>query len=224
MSEGYPLNNDALDETEAPESAEDRGESTTESPGAEPVEEPVENAGDAAEEPGDDDELRRCVEAVLFATIQPVSARRIADVLGVKEGKVRVLIHDLRAQYDAEGRAFAIDEIAGGYQTLTRIDYAEIIRKLFKVSRQHRLSPAALETLAIVAYKQPIMRAEIEDIRGVQVQPILKTLMDQGLVRMVGRADTLGRPMLYGTTQKFLLHFGLKSPKDLPPIEKPKQQ
>ena len=232
MSEDRPLNDETREDPETSRTVPDDG--TPEVPAevenveeADPSEEPMpadeEDGGPQQIDPAKDAELRRCVEAILFATNQPVSSRRIAEVLGVKDSKVRVLIHDLRAQYDAEGRAFAIEEIAGGYQTLTRVDYADIVRGLFSVNRQHRLSQAALETLAIVAYKQPVMRVEIEDIRGVQVQPILKTLMDQGLIRVVGRADTLGRPMLYGTTQKFLLHFGLKSPKDLPPIEELKK-
>jgi segregation and condensation protein B len=166
-----------------------------------------------------DDELKKRIEAVLFATDTPLSARRIAEALETTEGTVRSFIEELRAHYDATGRAFTVEEIAGGFQVLTRSEFAGVVKQLFHVERQHKLSHAALETLAIVAYKQPIMRAEIEDIRGVQVQPILKTLQEQGLVRIVGRAEALGRPMLYGTTQKFLLQFGLKSAKDLPPVE-----
>ena len=166
-----------------------------------------------------DDDLKIRIEAILFATDQPVSSRRIAEVLKTTEGKVRSLIGELREHYDETGRAFTVSEIAGGYQILTRPEYGETIKQLFKVSRQHRLSQAALETLAIVAYKQPIIRAEIEDIRGVQVQQVLKGLQGQGFLRIVGRAEKLGRPLLYGTTKKFLLTFALKSAKDLPPIE-----
>lgn len=171
-----------------------------------------------------DDELKIRIEAILFATDQPVSSRRIAEVLKSADGKVRSLIDELREGYDEAGHAFTVEEIGGGYQILTRAEYGETIKQLFKVSRQHRLSGPALETLAIVAYKQPIIRAEVEAIRGVQVQPVLKGLMEQGLVRIVGRADTLGRPMLYGTTKKFLLAFGLKSAKDLPPIDELKKK
>ena len=166
-----------------------------------------------------DEDLKVRIEAILFATDQPVSSRRIAEVLKLTDGKVRGLIGELCEHYDETGRAFTIEEIAGGYQVLTRAEYGETVKKLFKVSREHRLSHAALETLAIVAYKQPIIRAEVEDIRGVQVQQVLKGLQEQGLVRIVGRAEQLGRPLLYGTTRKFLLTFGLKSAKDLPPIE-----
>ena len=166
-----------------------------------------------------EDELKIRIEAILFATDQPVSSRRIAEVLKSADGKVRSLIGELREHYDETGRAFTVEEIAGGYQILTRAEYGETIKRLFKVSRQHRLSQAALETLAIVAYKQPIIRAEIEDIRGVQLQQVLKGLQEQGFIRIVGRAEKLGRPLLYGTTKKFLLTFGLNSAKDLPPIE-----
>jgi len=171
-----------------------------------------------------DEVLRTRLEAILFATDQPVSARRIAEALKSAEGKVRALITELREQYDDAGHAFTVEEIAGGYQILTRAEYAGVIKRLYKVHRQHRLSQAALETLAIVAYKQPIIRAEIEDIRGVQVQEVLRNLQEQGLVRIVGRAQTLGRPMLYGTTRKFLQVFGLKSAKDLPPVEELKKK
>ena len=164
-------------------------------------------------------DFARRVEAILFATDQPVSARRIADSLDSTEARVKEIIAELREHYDADNRAFTVEEIAGGFQVLTRSDFGSIVKTLFEVERDHRLSQASLETLAIIAYKQPIIRAEIEDIRGVQVQPILKALQEQGLVRIVGRAEQLGRPMLYGTTQKFLMTFGLKSAKELPPVE-----
>ena len=168
------------------------------------------------EEPPD---FARRIEAILFATDQPLSPRRIADALESSEGRVKEIIRELREHYDADNRAFTVEEIAGGFQIMTRADFGGVVKALFEVEREHRLSQAALETLAIVAYKQPIISAVIEDIRGVQVQPILKTLQEQGLIRIVGRAEQLGRPMLYGTTQKFLMTFGLKSAKDLPPVE-----
>lgn len=171
-----------------------------------------------------DDILKARIEAILFATDQPISSRRIAEVLRSTDGKVRLLIAQLREHYDEDGRAFTVSEIAGGYQVLTRPDYGNVVKELTKTTRKHRLSQAALETLAIVTYKQPVIRADVEDIRGVQVGEVLRNLVDQGLVRIVGRAETLGRPMLYGTTRKFLLHFGLKSAKDLPSIEELKKR
>ncbi len=166
-----------------------------------------------------DDEMRVRIEAILFATEQPLSLRRVAEVLSTTSGRARKIIDALAEEYDTQGRGFGIQEIAGGYQVLTRPEFGGVVQQLFKVNRRHRLSAAALETLAIVAYKQPVIRAEIEDIRGVQAGPLLRSLMDQGLVKIVGRAESLGRPMLYGTTKKFLMYFGLTSPKDLPPVE-----
>ena len=169
-------------------------------------------------------ELRRQVEAILFASEQPVSARRIAGILHVREALVKATIRDLAAEYDQQKRAFGVEEIAGGYQLLTRPEYGKFVSRLYDQSRQTKLSQAALETLAVIAYKQPVMRVEIEDIRGVGVQEVLRHLLDLGLVRVVGRAEALGRPLLYGTTHKFLVTFGLKSPKDLPSIEDIKRQ
>jgi len=163
--------------------------------------------------------LRRQVEALLFVAEQPVTPHRIAKVLKVAEGLVRAAIRDLAADYDQQNRAFGVTEIAGGYQVLSRPEYGNLVSKLYEQGRQTRLSPAALETLAIVAYKQPVMRVAVEDIRGVGVQPMLRNLLDMGLLRVVGRAEALGRPLLYGTTKKFLVTFGLKSPKDLPSVE-----
>lgn len=163
--------------------------------------------------------LRRQVEAILFASEQPVSPRRIASALKERDALIKAAVRDLTAEYDLQNRAFGVVEIAGGFQILTRPEYGELIGKLYEQGRQTRLSQAALETLAIVAYKQPVMRVEVEDIRGVGVQPMLKHLLDMGLLRVVGRSDALGRPLLYGTTRKFLITFGLKSPKDLPSVE-----
>jgi segregation and condensation protein B len=161
---------------------------------------------------------------MLFVASEPITANRIAEALGTTAANVRKLIASLGEEYDDEGRAFTVEEIANGYQLLTRSEYGDVVQRLFKTTRKHQLSTAALETLAIVAYKQPIIRAEVEDIRGVQAQPILRNLMEQGLVRIVGRANQLGRPMLYGTTKKFLLQFGLKSARDLPSVDELKKK
>jgi segregation and condensation protein B len=221
-----PVNNK---ENTPADNAAEAGAKAADNPAPEP-------AGEAAPKPAEepagksggttlsDDELRTQIEAVLFATDQPLSARRIAEALNATDAKVRTLIEELRLHYEADDRAFTVAEIAHGHQILTRPEFGEVVKTLFKVEREHKLSQAALETLAIVAYKQPIIRAEIEDIRGVQVQPILKTLQEQGLIRIVGRAESLGRPMLYGTTHKFLTTFGLKSAKDLPSVEELKKR
>ena len=162
-------------------------------------------------------DVRTIVEALLFAATQPLTTSRMAQIVPGADGHaVRRAIDELREIYGANGRAFQIEEIAGGFQLFTRTEYYPWVRELNRARREVRLSHAALETLAIIAYKQPIIRADVEDIRGVAVGPILRNLLDMNLVRIVGRSDQLGRPVLYGTTRFFLQHFGLKSLKDLP--------
>jgi len=160
------------------------------------------------------------IEALLFATTEPLQPKRIAEIVkGCDSRVVRRCIEELRQDYDHSGRGFGIQEIAGGYQILSRDQYGEYVHKLHKSYAQARLSQAALETLAVIAYKQPVLRAEIDAIRGVNSGPLLRSLIDRGLVKIVGRADTLGRPVLYGTTKKFLERFLLNSLKDLPEPE-----
>ena len=160
------------------------------------------------------------VEALLFATDQPLPGAKIAKVLGVGDaGDVSAAIDRLNERYDREGAAFRIESIAKGYQILTRPPFDRWVRKLHKDRSESRLSTAALETLAIVAYKQPVLRADIEAVRGVAVGDMLVRLRDMNLVRIVGRAEEVGRPLLYGTTSRFLDVFGLNSLKDLPPLD-----
>jgi segregation and condensation protein B len=160
------------------------------------------------------------VEAVLFAADEPLTARRLAITAGLADGvEARRLVRKLQGLYDADGTAFQIEEIAGGFQLLTRPEYHPWLLRLRRTGTELRLSPAARETLAIVAYRQPIMRADVEVIRGVQCSEVLRQLMEKGLVRIAGRHDSLGRPVLYGTTKKFLQVFGLKSLRDLPQVE-----
>src|SRR5712692_7858670 len=157
------------------------------------------------------------VEAALFAADEPLSSRRLAAVARLADGNAaRRLVHKLQALYDKDGTAFQVEEIAGGFQLLTRPEYHTWLIRLHRTGDDLRLSSAARETLAIVAYRQPIMRADIEAIRGVQCGEILRLLMEKGLVRIAGRHNSLGRPVLYGTTKKFLQLFGLRSLKDLP--------
>ncbi|MBA7711569.1 Segregation and condensation protein B [subsurface metagenome] len=162
-------------------------------------------------------------EAVLFASDEPLSAERLADIVGTSVKQIRTYIKNLNDKYQANNNAFRIEQIAGGYQMLTLSPYNHWLKKLLRVRSDSKLSPAALETLAIIAYKQPVIRADIEAIRGVAVGEIARSLMYKGLVRIVGRAEVLGRPMLYGTTKKFLEVFGLNSLKDLPKIEELKK-
>jgi len=163
------------------------------------------------------------IEAVLFASDEPLTEARLADIVGTGARQIRRHIKNLNDKYHANNNAFRIEQIAGGYQMLTLSAYNHWLQKLLRVRSDSRLSTAALETLAIIAYKQPVIRADIEAIRGVAAGEIIRNLMYKGLVRIVGRAEVLGRPMLYGTTRKFLQLFGLNSLKDLPKIEELKK-
>lgn len=163
------------------------------------------------------------VEAVLFASDEPVTASRLGDIVGTSVKQIRRHIKNLNDKYEANNNAFRIEQIAEGYQMLTLSPYNHWVKKLLRVRSESKLSPAALETLAIIAYKQPVIRADIEAIRGVAVGEIIRNLMYKGLVKIVGQAEVLGRPMLYGTTKKFLEVFGLNSLKALPKIEELKK-
>ena len=164
--------------------------------------------------------LKTIVEAIVFAADEPLNARRIAGCIdGVDGNDVRKVLKDLKDEYDAQARGFSLEEIAGGWQLLSRKEYAPYIAKLQRSQSGSKLSQAALETMAIIAYKQPLSRADVEDIRGVQAGPILQALVEKGLIKIVGRADVIGRPFLYGTTKKFLDQFGLKGLGDLPKAE-----
>jgi segregation and condensation protein B len=163
------------------------------------------------------------VEAVLFASDEPLTEARLADIVGVPAKQIRQLITNLNEKYQASNNAFRIEKIASGFQMLTLSPYNCWLEKLVRVRDDSRLSAAAMETLAIIAYKQPVIRADIEAIRGVAAGELIRSLIYKGLVKIVGRAEVLGRPMLYGTTKKFLQTFGLDSIKDLPKVEELKK-
>jgi segregation and condensation protein B len=163
------------------------------------------------------------VEAVLFASDEPLTEERLAKIVGTSAKQIRQHIKNLNDKYKERNNAFRIEKIAGGYQMLTLSPYNHWLKKLLRVRSDSKLSPAALETLAIISYKQPIIRADVEAIRGVSAGEMIRGLMHKGLVKIVGRAEVLGRPMLYGTTKKFLEVFGLNSLKDLPKIEELKK-
>jgi segregation and condensation protein B len=157
------------------------------------------------------------VEAVLFASDAPLTADEIARAdESLDEDQVEQSIRFLRDEYEDAERSFQIAEVAEGYQILTRSEFAPYLERFDNVPRPSRLSGPALETLAIIAYRQPMGRIEIEYVRGVGSAGVLKTLLDRELIDVVGRAEALGRPVLYGTTQRFLEHFGFKSLEDLP--------
>lgn len=177
--------------------------------------------------------LHRIVEAILFASQKPVSAKELSNFLKgaaeaakedpsiacfakVKAPQLQDAIEQLEKEFAETGRAFEIRESAAGWQLVTKADFAPWLRQLFPENRQARLSAPAMETLAIIAYRQPITRADIEAVRGVAVDGVMQTLLDRNLVRIAGRADIAGRPLLYETTQFFMEHFGLKNLDDLP--------
>jgi segregation and condensation protein B len=159
------------------------------------------------------------IEAILFATDEPLTDGRLASIVETTAKQVRESIESLNTKYAANNNAFRIEQIAGGYQMLTLNTYNSWLKKMAHARSDSKLSTAALETLAIIAYKQPIIRADIEAVRGVAAGEVIRSLMYKGLVKIVGRAEILGRPMLYGTTKKFLEVFGLNSLKDLPKAE-----
>ncbi len=160
------------------------------------------------------------VEALLFSSDTPLSASRLAELSGFGSvTEIRLHIEELNEKYRLAGLTFRIEEIARGYHMLTQPQYHQWLAKLNKHHAQSRLTPAALEALSIVAYKQPVIRADIEAVRGVGCGEVLNRLRETGLVRIIGRADIVGRPMLYGTTRKFLDAFGLADLDDLPPME-----
>lgn len=163
---------------------------------------------------------RRVVEAILFAADSPMPPAKIAKVLGVGDARdVRKHIDRLNEEYEEQGRAFRIEQIASGFQMLTLPAFNSWLSKLLKARQETKLSPAAMETLAIIAYKQPCTRADIEAVRGVAAGDLVNRLREMNLVKIVGRAEDLGRPLLYGTTRRFLEVFGLPSLEDLPQVE-----
>jgi segregation and condensation protein B len=157
------------------------------------------------------------IEAALLLAEEPVPARKLAQVAGVSgAAEARKLVGQLRELLEREESAFEVEELAGGFQLLTKPEYYPWLARQRKAGGDLKLTPAARETLAIIAYRQPIMRADVEAIRGVQSGDVLRLLMEKGLVRIAGRDDSLGRPVLYGTTKKFLQLMGLKGLSDLP--------
>ncbi|HEX6132558.1 MAG TPA: SMC-Scp complex subunit ScpB [Longimicrobiales bacterium] len=161
--------------------------------------------------------LTQIIEALLFASDSPLSAADLSRVdERLDEDTVEAVIQELRAEYELSERSFQIYEVGGGYQLLTRPEFVTILERYETVPQSSRLSAPALEVLAIIAYRQPLGRAEIEDIRGVGSSGVLRTLQERSLIEPVARGEGLGRPLLYGTTRKFLEHFGFRSLEDLP--------
>ncbi|MDI6641354.1 MAG: SMC-Scp complex subunit ScpB [Elusimicrobiota bacterium] len=174
-------------------------------------------------------ELKNILEVLFFITDRPISVKELKDIItkgssensaeavNITEELIVQLINELKQEYS--NKPIELREIAGGWQFATKSEYSIYVKKLFQDRTTLRLSTSALETLSIIAYKQPVTRAEIEEIRGVEVISVLETLLERKLIKIVGRKETVGRPLLYGTTPEFLRYFGLKSIDALPPIE-----
>lgn len=158
------------------------------------------------------------LEALLFVAKDPLTLELLAEILELDQAKIEELLYELRTRYDADSCGLTLLEINGGYKLGTKPEVARYIEILYKQPAQ-ALSNAALEVLSIIAYKQPVTRGEVDFIRGVQSDRALATLVEKGLVKEVGRKDGPGRPILWATTEQFLLHFGLRSLDDLPDLE-----
>ncbi len=184
---------------------------------AEPAGEKAEPAAEAVLPPR---EIRAILEALIFASPQPITAKEIGQVLGgVSREDWQKALTELRADYARDERGLHLVEIAGGWQVTTRPEYNDWVRELLDPKTPTRLSIQALETLAVIAYKQPVTLPEIIELRGVKSAGVIKTLLEKRLIRILGRKEVVGRPILYGTTRQFLLHFGLKDLAELPQIE-----
>ncbi|UCG50612.1 MAG: SMC-Scp complex subunit ScpB [Candidatus Latescibacterota bacterium] len=160
------------------------------------------------------------IVALLFASDEPLSVKKISAVLGDTElSEIRESVERVGRKFGGEGSAIRLEQVAGGFQLSTSSAYSDYVARLYRGRRKQRLSKAAMETLAIIAYRQPVTRADIENLRGVGCGGVIMTLMERSLIRIVGKAKVLGSPFLYGTTQEFLEYLGLNSLKDLPSME-----
>ncbi len=171
-------------------------------------------------------EMIAALEAVLFVAPEPVSRQRLMDLFDAAErDEARAALEELTLRYSQPGdsattsRGVLLEEVAGGLRLVTRPDVNDWLRRFFEAGRSKKLSMGALETLAIVAYRQPVTAPEIQELRSVSPSGVLKTLLERRMIRISGRKEVVGKPFLYGTTQDFLVHFGLRNLKDLPPLE-----
>ena len=211
-----------------PDPQHDETESRRSASAAAAAEEPdgavseADGESDGAEDAGDVEVKLGLLEALLLSTHHPLTAGKLAELLDIGATKpIRAAIKSLNEQYESTGRAFRIEQVAGGYQLLTLPEFGDTLRKFHQREIDAKLTKAALETLAIVAYKQPILRVDVEAIRGVACGETIRNLMEKHLVKIAGRAEEPGRPILYGTTKRFLELFGLNSLNDLPQNEDP---
>jgi segregation and condensation protein B len=165
-------------------------------------------------------EMEAALEAILFVSSAPVSRAKLLEMFDEEEREEAAeALEAVLARYAGDGRGVMVEDVAGGVRIATRPEVGGWLRRFFDVSGGNKLSMAALETLAIIAYRQPVTGPEIQELRGVNPAGVLKTLLERRLVRIAGRKEVVGKPFLYGTTREFLVHFGLNSLKDLPPLE-----
>jgi segregation and condensation protein B len=164
-------------------------------------------------------EVMSISEAIIFVSDEPISSKTLGEIIGEDKETIQAAVEELQKEYEERGGGLQIREIAGGWQIATRTEYHEEIRKFLKTRPSAKLSLAALETLAVIAYKQPVTVPEILEIRGVQSASAIKTLLEKRLIVTKGHKETVGRPMMYGTSKDFLIQFGLKDLSDLPSIE-----
>jgi segregation and condensation protein B len=200
------MDSEIIEEIEAEPIGETEGELTEE-----PALEPRGELGPA--------QLKAVVEALVFVADEPINARAIAGALRLDQEAVESAIYELALEFNSRSGGLQLREIAGGWQIATRTEYHEYVRAYLKSRPSAKLSLAALETLAVIAYKQPVTIPEILEIRGVQSPSAIKTLLDRRLIVAKGRKETVGRPMMYGTSKEFLIQFGLKDLSELPSIE-----
>ncbi|HND01745.1 MAG TPA: SMC-Scp complex subunit ScpB [Nitrospira sp.] len=229
-----PMSLSMEDAVEQPAEVAEMEAPVSEEPTAEPEVEAHAGEGDVAEmaapTPASDPALsdvralKGILEALLFVTPDPIPVTRFLALLGaVTKQEVDQALASLSHDYEQEGRGLQLAEVAGGYRIVTKAEFAPWLKRLEKVKAPSKLSRSALESLAIIAYKQPIVRGEVEQIRGVETSGVIRTLLERKLVRIVGRKEEPGRPIMYGTTKVFLEHFGLRDLSQLPPLREFKE-
>jgi len=199
--------------------AEDASPEITAEAGSAPEAETEDAVADDATSPDSDHPLPERLEALLFASGQALSVRRLAALMELDGDTIKAALDELVARWADRPGAVELTEIAGGFRFMTRPEYHADLDRLNRKRGPEKLSPAALETLAVVAYKQPLTRADVEAVRGVQCGPLLRVLLERDLIRIAGRSPEPGHPLLYGTTKRFLDHFGLPSLKQLPDLK-----
>jgi len=165
----------------------------------------------------DEEGLKKVIEALIFASDKPLAARQIRDIIGDVDTRViRKLVNELKQEYSDSQRSFDIAEVAGGFQFVTNSVYGRWLKKLYNIKQSNYLTGPSLETIAIIAYRQPVTKADIEFVRGVNVDGVISSLQQKGFIKIVGKKDVVGKPFLYGTTALFLQYFGLNSIEELP--------